>query len=188
MAHNSHSSDTLTVNPGETVHTGGGDDTIAIAPGHGTPEPQAVVDAGAGSDTVIDQANKGSFFPISVSLGAGDDTFISQHGHFGGTSVLTGGAGHDHFEFFDAQMAGEFFTITDFSGQDAIQLDYPTGTASPTVTFTNHGGYTELDTDISGGVSLALQGNFDASQFHIADDGQGHEVITYGSGGDLLLS
>jgi hypothetical protein len=188
MAQNSN--DTLTVNPGETVHSGAGNDTITIAPGNGTGQPQAVVDAGAGNDTVIDQANKGSLFPITVSLGSGDDTFISQHGHFGGTSVLTGGPGHDQFEFFDAQMAGEFFTITDFSGQDAIRLDYPTlpGTGSPAVTFTNHGNSTELDTNITGGVSLTLQGNFDVSQFHIADDGQGHEVITYGSGGDLLLS
>src|SRR5690242_9400217 len=102
--HGTPGADDLTIRPGDTVHTGAGDDTVTISPVIGTGDvtghDRATVFLGPGNDTVIDQSVKESTFPVTAHGGAGNDTFVAlTGGDPTQTTFFTGGAGHDLFEF-----------------------------------------------------------------------------------------
>jgi hypothetical protein len=185
-----HHDDTMTVRPGDVAFGLHGDDAITVAPvigtGDVTGEDRAFVFGGHGNDTITDGSVKESVFPITAYGGQGNDTFhIPSVDDPNETSYLAGGHGHDLFVFSTQPFhAVNNTTITDFSHRDAIQLDLdPSHPAS--IAFNDHGGSTELLATTATGatVDLQLAGNFDESQFHVSDDGQGHALITYGHGG-----
>lgn len=192
--HGTPGPDDLTIHPGDTVHTGAGDDTITISPVIGTGDVTghdlATVFAGPGNDTIIDQSVKESTFPVDAHGGPGNDTFVAlTGGDPTQTSHFTGGAGHDLFEFSTEPFHGaDNFVITDFGRHDAIQIDVNPSDL-PAITFTDTGHHsTDLSAVANGAtVNVELAGNFDTSQFHVTNDGQGHDIITYGHS-DFLLS
>jgi hypothetical protein len=101
--------------------------------------------------------------------------------------LFTGGPGHDVFQFSTEFRNGGGATITDFSHQDTILIDIDPA-FPPTITFTNSGTSTTVDAVAAGAsVHVVMQGTFDTSLFHVANDGAGHDVITYGHGNDFLL-
>ncbi|HTI86684.1 MAG TPA: hypothetical protein VL966_08770 [Alphaproteobacteria bacterium] len=139
---------------------------------------------GPGNDTIIDDAigrEPGGVFPVTAVGGPGNDTFVATAG--GATeanTLFTGGPGQNVFHFSTTLFSGGGATITDFSQHDAILININPADA-PTVTFTNSAGGTEVGA-VASNVRLfvELQGSFDTSQFHVASDGMGHDVITYG--------
>jgi hypothetical protein len=193
--HGTPGDDALTIRPGDIAFTGRGDDTITISPVIGTGDvtgpDRAFVFGGPGNDMIIDQSIKENPFPVTASGGPGNDTFTALSGadpsH---TTFFTGGPGHDVFEFSTQPFEGASnVTITDFSRHDAIKIDV-NAADPPTIDFTNNGAFTDLTAMANGAtVDLHLAGHFDPSQFHVANDGQGHDIITYGQGhSDWLLS
>jgi hypothetical protein len=185
--------DTLTIRPGDTAVTHAGDDTITIAPviggGDVTGPDRAFVFAGPGNDTIIDLSVTLSEFPVTAEGGPGNDTFVALSTASAETTFFTGGPGHDVFHFSaDAFHGASNVTITDFSRQDAILLDVNSSDL-PTITFTNNSGGTEFAAVANGAqVHVELAGSFDTSLFHVASDGAGHDIITYGNhSSDFLL-
>jgi hypothetical protein len=133
---------------------------------------------------------KESTFPVTASGGPGNDTFIAlTGGDPSQTTFFTGGPGHDLFQFSTEPFTGASnITITDFSRHDAIQIDVNSSDL-PNITFTNNGNSTEVSAVANGAqVHLQLTGQFDTSQFNVTNDGQGHEIITYGHAGQWFLS
>jgi hypothetical protein len=177
--------DTLTIHPGDTAFTHAGDDTVTISPvigtGPVTGADRAFVFAGPGNDTIIDQAVKESQFPVTAKGGPGNDTFVALSADAAETTFFTGGPGHDLFVFSTEPFHGAGnVTVTDFSRHDAIQLDVNPSDL-PTISFVDHGKFTELTAAANGAtVDLHLSGHFDPNQFHVVNDGQNHEIITYG--------
>jgi hypothetical protein len=189
-----HHGETLTLRPGDTAFGTPGDDTIAISPvvggGPVTGHDRATVFAGPGDDTIIDGSVEESTFPVTVDGGPGNDTIIGPSVDDARTTFLTGGPGHDLF-VFSAQLfhAVGNVTITDFGRQDAIRIDIDPANP-PTIGIVDHGGSAEIHAvTVASGVDLNLTGHFDPNRFHITNDGQGHEFITYGHhAGDWFLS
>lgn len=185
--------DTLIVRPGDVVDTDGGNDTITISPVIGSSfsiDPRAVISAGDGNDTIIDQSAKQDVFPITGDGGDGDDAFVVTGVTGGGATYLTGGPGHDLFELSTKPFSNQAVTITDFSHDDMIKIDTNTN-FPPTITITNNGSSIVLEAVAAGGAAfLTLVGDFASNQFHIASDGQGNAIVTYqpkiGSGGFSL--
>ncbi|MGE5539148.1 MAG: hypothetical protein ACM30I_11050 [Gemmatimonas sp.] len=184
--------DDMTIHPGDLAFAGAGDDTVTISPVIGTGDvtgtDRAYVLAGQGDDTIIDQAVTDGEFPVTAFGGPGNDTFVALSPGSDQTTYFTGGAGHDLFHFSDQAFHGaDNVTITDFGLHDAVMIDV-NPSDQPAITFDDHGDTTTLNAVANGAqVHLTLAGNFDESQFHVADDGQGHAVITYGDS-DWLVS
>jgi hypothetical protein len=178
--------DTFTIHPGDTGIGLAGDDSITVAPllGTGGSVDRAFVFGGPGNDTIIDDAigrEPGGVFPVTADGGPGNDTFVATAG--GATeanTLFTGGPGHNTFEFSTGPFQGGGATITDFNQHDAIQIDvFPAD--PPTVTFTNNAGGTEVAAIANNArLFVELQGTFDTSQFHVTNDGMGHDIITFG--------
>jgi hypothetical protein len=175
--------DSFTIRPGDTGIGLAGDDTITVSPliGTGGSLDRATVLGGPGNDTIIDQAITGAQFAVTANGGPGNDTFIALSAGAADTTFFTGGPGHDTFHFSTEPFHGASnITITDFGRQDGIVIDV-NAADPPTVTFTNNAGGTELAAVANGAqVHVELQGSFDTSQFHVTNDGAGHDVITYG--------
>jgi hypothetical protein len=175
--------DTITIRPGDTAFGLPGDDTITVSPliGTGGSLDRAFVFGGPGNDTIIDQAITGAQFPVTAEGGPGNDTFVALSAAATATTFFTGGPGQDTFHFSTEPFHGaNNVTITDFGRHDGILIDLNPSDL-PTVTFTNNAGGTELAAVANGAqVHVELQGSFDTSQFHVTNDGAGHDVITYG--------
>jgi len=184
--------DTLTGRPGDAVFGLKGDDAITIAPvigtGDVTGEERAFVFAGPGNDTITDLSVKESVFPVTAFGGKGDDTFIiSSVDDPNHTTFFAGGQGHDTFAFsLQPFHSVTNTTVLDFGRHDAIRLDVDPNNPEQ-IAFVDHGGFTELRATTATGatVDLHLTGHFDENQFHVAHDGQGHALITYGHGDGL---
>jgi Ca2+-binding RTX toxin-like protein len=117
----------------ETISISAGDGADAINAASYAGSPALVIDAGAGSDTVIgghggdsivggngDDLIDGGQGPDTIDAGAGDDTVVWNPG--GGSDVIDGGKGFDTLQFNTSNVS-ENIEVLDFGGHATVTRD-----------------------------------------------------------------
>jgi len=142
----SDGADTLTVQPGQLVNAGDGDDSVD-ARGYAGDDPQARVLLGEGADTYV----AGADAPEARVFGEdGADRMTSEVGPGGGMQIMSGDAGNDMMQALGSNAAifGGNGNDMLFVGADAAGAVADGGNGADTISFTE-GARIQADADDS---------------------------------------